>query len=328
MNPIRMAFLCGLLLFVIFQCDFCASQSEQPVICISAGPTPELWDGYEWVQCNPQGNGILYWNGSSWVQAGASSLATWEQECARVTSLPVCVSQATPAPFIVPNSPVPSGPVAPKLGPICAPPVPSISNISSFCANQSAGLGGVTWDSNPAPGAESAAMGFIFSQTTNLVCPFNQTKTTCSGSPGTNLTYDFCTWCGAPSSQVSAAYTCPSGYVMTSSVKGTDCAPIDVSNSNYDLCPPGTHYDNSLQNCVDNATGDLASPCPAGYPYYLPGPHECLANAYPIVYNCQTFTIPLGECLVPKKPKASGQGQCPAGKIYKCGPYGLNCGCQ
>ena len=44
----------------------------------------------------------------------------------------------------------------------CNPPVPSISNINSFCANPVAKLGGATWDQNPPDGDPSVAKDAAF----------------------------------------------------------------------------------------------------------------------------------------------------------------------
>ncbi|MBI3738284.1 MAG: hypothetical protein HY258_04480, partial [Chloroflexi bacterium] len=88
------------------------------------------------------------------------------------------------------------------------------------------------------------------------------------------------------------------------------CVPVDP-NKPFGLCPSGSHYDNTLQNCADDVTNQLASPCPPGYPYYIPADRLCLAKAYPIVYDCQAFTLQLGDCsLQQKKPEAGGSKSC------------------
>ena len=246
---------------------------------------------------------------------------------------------ALPKPSILagpPNSSVPNGVVtlAPPAGSgviKCSPPVPSIDHISSFCANQAAGLGGATWIENPSDSAvakDRVSDNSSFSDNAN--CSWSQNQTTCSGPQDTKVYEEFCTTCGAPNYQNAGtpsygAFVCANGYVQNSNGA---CAPADP-NQGTGFCPSGTHYENGLQNCADDATNQLVSACPAGYPYYLPDLHECLVKAYPIVYDCQTFTVPLGECSTPKKSSASGHVQCPAGQTYTCNPMlGGACSCK
>ena len=227
----------------------------------------------------------------------------------------------TPIPTVTPTSPglVNSGPtffpnvlvtvVPPKLA--CKPPALSITKVNSFCANKTAGLGGATWNQSPSVNDPSVAKeaAFINNFSENPDCTDdNNNKITCSGPQNTKITYQFCTSCGASNSvepqEYDAVYgpnVCSKGYVKSNGA----CAPADPNKPYYAMCPSGSHYDNALQNCADDMTNNLASPCPAGYPYYLPNLRLCLANARFIVFNCQSFTIPLGGCLVLPKPKNS-----------------------
>ena len=208
-----------------------------------------------------------------------------------------------------------------SLLPACSPPEPSISNINSFCANQVAKLGGATWQQNPSDSDPSVVKdaAFINNYSGYPDCNWNGTKVACSGPQDTKMTYDFCTSCGAqnysltaPQGGYDAAFgpnICSNGYVKNNTGA---CTPTNPNNPYYGYCPSGTHYDNTLQNCADDATNQLASPCPAGYPYYLPEFRLCLAKAYPIVYDCQTFTIPLGMCAAQvKKVCQKPAGGCP-----------------
>ena len=112
---------------------------------------------------------------------------------------PAAVSQA-PGAGIIANNPGNVG--IPILGPACIPPVPSISNINSFCANPAAGLGGATWDQNPPDGDPSVAKdaAFINNFSGYQACNWNQSKTVCSGPQDTKVSYELCTTCGASNS--------------------------------------------------------------------------------------------------------------------------------
>src|ERR1700690_3585905 len=206
---------------------------------------------------------------------------------------------ATPAPTPVVVGPGSSSTLAAQAPLAFPPPVPSISNINSFCANQAAGLGGATWVQSPSVNDPSIALeaASINTFSKNPECTDdNNNKVTCSGPQNAKVTYQFCTTCGAPNSVVEpqadeatyGPYVCASGYVKDNS--GGGCVPIDPNKPYYGICPSGSHYDNALQNCADDVTNALASPCPAGYPYYLPVNDLCLAKAYSIQYNCQSFT--------------------------------------
>lgn len=227
---------------------------------------------------------------------------------------PGAAAPQAPGTGIIANNPNPGS----LLAPACSPPVPSVSNINSFCANQIAKLGGATWGRNPPVGDPSVAsdLALINNFNDNTNCSFNQTKETCSGPQDAKVTYQVCTSCGAPNyvalySDYDATYgpnVCSKGYFKDS--EGY-CDPADLNKPYVGICPSGSHYDNTLQNCADDATNQLASPCPSGYPYFLPDDRLCLAKAYAIVFDCQDFTIPLGECPVIKKvPGTGGKGPC------------------
>ena len=239
----------------------------------------------------------------------------------------VCTIYQTPqAPLTKANNPGPAagaivannpGSLLPQA---CKPPAPSISNINSFCANLPAGVGGATWQQTPPDGDPSLAMdaAFIDNFTKNPDCTWDQSKVACSGAQSAKVSYELCTSCGAPNWVDPSAYASTFGpYVcMTGSVAmNGGCVPPTTTPGTYlnlGVCPTGSHYDNALQNCVDDTTNQLASPCPPAYPYFIPVMRLCVAKAYPIVYDCQTFTVPLGACLVPVKkvclPPAGGCG--------------------
>ena len=66
---------------------------------------------------------------------------------------PGAAAPQAPGTGIIANNPDPGS----LLAPACIPPVPSVSNINSFCANQIAKLGGATWGRNPPVGDPSVA---------------------------------------------------------------------------------------------------------------------------------------------------------------------------
>jgi hypothetical protein len=241
--------------------------------------------------------------------------------CQMATSTPVVKGPIGLVPTAIPTTLV-LGPIGLAPTPACSPSVPSISDVNSFCANQNAKLGGATWDQNPPDGDPSVVKDatFINNFSQNADCLLTQTKMACSGPQDEKVTFEFCTTCGAPNYEQVAtpavgAFVCANGYVN----EGGNC----VSPSSYGLCPTGTHYDNSLQNCADDVTDKLASPCPAGFPYYLPDLNGCVANAYPIVYNCQNFTVQLGECKKAEKSNSCQTQSCPRGQTWN--PNSCSC---
>lgn len=190
----------------------------------------------------------------------------------------------------------------------CNPPVPSISNVNSFCANPAAKLGGVSFDFSPA--SPDALNYRIYPKT--ISCDWGNTPTVCTGPQGATFPEMICSSCNDQGSAAAygTTYHCPLG--MTEDAYG-NCNPVDQNNpdDNYSLCPPGSDWDNSKQACVDEKTAALNPQCPPGYPYFNPEFSICLANPDPAVYDCQSFQIPLGECLTVAK-KAGKACQPPA----------------
>ena len=179
--------------------------------------------------------------------------------------------------------------------PACNPIVPSVSNINFYCVNPAKGVGGVTFDYSPSSSYRAT--------TPQGLCGWSANSAQCSGSQGTKFQALICSSCTAPKAPQSyGKLSCSSGTVEDA--QGS-CIPIDPNNpnDNYAPCPPGSHYDNSKQACVDDKTSALNPQCPAGYPYFLPDLDYCLAKPYPEVYDCQSFTIPLGACPTPKQIK-------------------------
>jgi hypothetical protein len=201
------------------------------------------------------------------------------------------------------------------VAPPCVPPVPKIGNVASFCANQSKGVGGASYSdtSDYNNVGSEPANSFLVGDSipANVSCNFDKVSgdATCSGPQNGTFQAMVCASCtaaGAPTiGSGTIGWTCSQGYTD----QNGDCVPIDPKKV-YDLCPTGSHYDNTLQNCADNVTNKSASVCPPGYqayaPYesYLPNNlnipepvHRCWAKAYPEVLDCQTFPIQLGACL-------------------------------
>lgn len=251
-----------------------------------------------------------------------------------LTLLSACGGATPPVNTPVPTGLVnlnPHGPliavtgVAPiSLAPPCSPPAQALSQDSAFCANQAAGIGGAnlsdttSFENIPANETE-LTLGDV--TTGNATCtwddPNNPSTATCTGPQNGKFQEMGCQACipnNAPQGYVSSggSFACSSGY--TKDNQG-NCVPIDPTKA-YNFCPSGTHYDNALQNCADDVTNKLASPCPAGHQVqYIPDMHMCLANTFPEVYNCQTVTFQLGACLT----KVNKVGQCASqGLKYLC----------
>jgi len=224
----------------------------------------------------------------------------------------------------VPLVPVPLG-LAPT--PICSPPKVSIKNITPYCVDQPYGIAGVTWVEEP-PG--------IFPDSGGLLsCSYDQyhpNNFQCAwgggpfGPQNQQVQLLFCTVCGSPNAN--QVYVCLNGY---SKDDDGNCMPI---NSKYgpDLypyfCAPGSHYDNYLQNCVGDATNQLTSPCPAGFPYYDPTHRLCYAQAQPEVFSCQPFTVQLGDCSVAPKQKQKQKSCKPQACPVRTSWNPSSCSCQ
>ena len=196
----------------------------------------------------------------------------------------------------------------PALAGPCIPPVPNIGAISSFCANPIKGLGGVSysdysdWNNVGTEPAGSFLVGDSIPG--NVTCNFDQgsSDAICSGPQNGTFQAMVCGYCTSPdapppSDPAPNGWTCSQGYT---DVNG-QCIAIDPKQV-YDFCPAGSHYDNALQNCADDATNKLASPCPDGFKgAYSPESHICWEKPYPAVYNCQTIQVNLGACVAPSK---------------------------
>ena len=185
--------------------------------------------------------------------------------------------------------------VPPVLAVACIPPVPAIGDVTSFCADQAAGQGGVTFVYHP----DQSMMNFTTGGPGDLSCDFSDSannKVACSGTKNQEFQEVICTACRSPEApDTFGTFICADGYVKNAN---GECAANDSSAN--PLCPSASHYDNNKQKCVNDASGTPISLCPPGYPTYLPDFHYCLKNAYPIVYNCQTFTVQLGACVASK----------------------------
>lgn len=243
-------------------------------------------------------------------------------------------STATPTPMgDIPKLPGPNQVQVNQNNPIvstaCDPGTPSIVSSVNFCANTDLKLGGAT-----------IVMDASEVTTQNATCTLgtssNDFKFTCYGPQTENVTIEACNSCGPAGksgSQVDwGQYPCSKGYVKMPD--GISCLPDQSSNGQgYESCPAGSHYDNAQQWCVDDVTQQkLTDLCPNGTKTYLPSNHHCLPINYPEVYNCQTFTVPLGACLTKIKSSESGGSNscepppsgCPIGEIWKA----AKCSCD
>ena len=213
-------------------------------------------------------------------------------------------------------------------------PAPTIGQVTSFCANQVVGLGGVTFILTHSCLLYSNDGSFYASIPSNVNCTWDQktNHVACSGPPGTSFQVTVCNTCGVVQPQGSVI--CASGRTANPPNGCFPSSPEGTHNGQVPVCLSGTHFRNTLQNCVDNTTNQLASPCPPDYPYYYPAaaPGTCFKKKVPgQSANCQYVTVPLGACLTLVKKVPGTGGQCPAGKSYKCS-MGMNgsqsCSCK
>ncbi len=219
-----------------------------------------------------------------------------------VISLAACGPQNSPMIAPPPGAAQPGMPASVhKLLP-CTPPSISIDEVQPFCANLATGEGGVTFV------VHASDTHTMYYQTKgNATCNYTADLNgafadSCTGPQGGQFTKVVCTTCIAPNAgapQSYSAYTCSNGFVDNNVANTGECDPVDP-NQYFSACPLGSHYNNDIQNCVDDATQQLASQCPPGFPYYLPDDHLCLAKAYPEAYNCQYFPLQLGVCINPE----------------------------
>lgn len=252
-------------------------------------------------------------------------LLTLLAACGPATATPGLVNQQPP---IVPNVAVTV--VPPQLAQVCNPPVPSISKINSFCANPAAGLGGASFTDTTYLGNPNVNNGESNPYSAdNVNCNWQQgldtSKYSCSGTQNTKFQVVICAMCVPPNQPTIVpgySISCSTGYMKDAQ---GNCTPIDP-NQVYGLCPTGSHYDNGAQNCVDNVTNKTASPCPAGFPYYEPdNSHYCWSKSAPTAYNCQSFTIPLGDCSIQPQQKSCPPKSCAPG--YSWSPAKCACVC-
>ena len=242
--------------------------------------------------------------------------------CEMGTAVPPPPSPPPPPPTSVPatpltknNNPGPAAGIAnnPNPGsiipPVCDVPAPTMGQVTSFCANQVAGLGGVTFDPYTQLLPNSNDGSFYASIPSNVNCTQDQktNHVACSGPPGTSFQVMVCNTCGVIQPQGSVI--CAFGRTANPPNGCFPSSPEDTHNGQVPVCLPGTHYDNNKQNCVDDVTGQLVSACPSGYPYYNPEYYTCSSKSNQGIFNCQTFTVPLGECLTSVK-KVPGTGPC------------------
>lgn len=180
---------------------------------------------------------------------------------------------------IVANNPGNPGPGS-LLPPACNPPVPSVGNIISFCANPSAKLGGATaedYTSLTADGTNSWLVGDFISSAFTCTLSDATSEAICSGPQNGTVQVMVCSSCGGDTAASNAPHVCAKGY--TEHGDGNCYAANASQNDPSSWCPQGSHYNNTLQNCADNNTNHLASPCPSGYSYYIPYAHECFSNS-------------------------------------------------
>ena len=207
-----------------------------------------------------------------------------------------------------------------QLVPACNPGVPSIDQVTAFCANPSAKIGGAGFVFHPSGATGNIeANGEAVVEESGADCqwqnnggPNGPSQAICTGKPGSTMQVMVCSACTLLNSDAvpSSDIICPGGSVPPNST-GNNCpylVPTPAPNALLPLttlCPSGTHYDNDQQNCVDNGNGnvvpDTASQmCPPGYPYFDMYTDYC--SKIPLnLYNCQYFSVPIGDCSQVKK---------------------------
>ncbi len=173
----------------------------------------------------------------------------------------------------------------------CTPPEPAVDQAVSFCANKDAALGGASF---------YVSGDWVWHNIAQATCDADTSGSTlklvCSGPQDTSVQVTSCGSCGGgdpPGASIFGDYTCAKGFE-----KRPNGSCIQASaEGNYGLCPPGSHWDNGAQYCLDNATDARNTDiCPPGTVTYLPDYHSCLTKPYTAIYNCQTWKVPLGSC--------------------------------
>jgi hypothetical protein len=234
----------------------------------------------------------------SWIYLGVV-LLIFLAACGPATATPAGSVQNGPIPAPTVVSAQAQGPLPLGAKPLlCTPPAVSIDQVTPVCVSQTKGVGGISFVEHVSDPA--SAFAFIHGDITSQTCGWDQKADfetlTCKGPPNAQFQYEVCTHCGTEVATVpSYSYTCSTGYVKDG--KG-GCTPSDLKQY-YGACPPGSHYMNVTQNCVDDATEKPVAVCPPGFTgQYLPDRHVCLdVQAFPVAYSCQTFQFKLGACV-------------------------------
>ncbi len=217
---------------------------------------------------------------------------------------PVGIPTATP----VPTSP-PSYKSATNLhvgngllpGPGCTPPQPKMEGVSSYCADPSKNQGGVTysdWTNLTANGTYSWLVGDSIPAGVTCNLDNGSSTATCSGPPGMTIQGMICSSCSIPNAAGSNDWVCAQGFTLSGD--HTSCISPDPQFYNHQtFCPAGSLWNNSLQQCVSETISKQVVVCPTGHPFYDPGTGRCYTQPQ-MVYDCQTFPVTLGFCVVLK----------------------------
>ena len=224
----------------------------------------------------------------------------------KVILLPTATPMAIP-----PNSP---------LFGACIPPALSLNSANGWCANHTSKTGGVTINM-------SGELGIDYTNNVGVSCTGVQGKFICTGPQNASFPISTCTWCGGgvpygqkvdPSKDF-GDYTCSIGY---SKDPTTGICKPDKGRYPDGACPTGSHFDNSQQWCVDDATNQkVANLCSPGTVAYLPSFQSCLLKPLPtpMEFNCQTWTITLGDCTTQKSTGGAPPAKnCPLGSTNTC----------
>ena len=334
MNPIRIMLLCGVLLFLIFDCDFCEQNPAYVAFenCLSTPATGclalegtiaanELANAegtpvnYEKIiknnnpPSNPPPTGVeclyrdssdpVFWTGSRWILCDHESgtLDYWNGSAwVHFGNIKSGAECSQPKNWPDCSSVETPVPIPPLLN-VCTPPALTLDSANGWCANFTSKTGGVTINM-------SGERGINWGNDAGVTCTAENGQYICSGPQNASFPISTCTYCGGgfPSGQGPTSdkdfgdYTCSTGYV-TDPANG-NCKPA-TSGYPDGACPTGSHFDNSQQWCVDNTTNQkVTNLCPAGSVAYLPGFHVCLLKPLPspMRFNCQTWTITTGDC--------------------------------
>ena len=294
MKIFRIAFLCSLMLLVMFQCDFCETNPAYVAFehCVD-DPTNGCWEIQGTVMANEMNH-----------------------------------AEGTPVNYekLVKKTPVPTQP--PTNPPACVPPVPAIDKVTAFCANLRAKMGGASFVISPGQSNNQPFFsGWADNEESGASCQSaSDSEEVCTGKPGSTMQVMVCSQCSlfsyAPSSQ---DVVCANGSVMavpgepSSGCNYVGPTPDPNAPSQFYLCPTGSHYDNTQQNCVDDRSGNVvtggdSSNCPAGYAFYDLWSGLCSKERLHI-YNCQYFSVPIGDCLTRK---ITGSAPCQPSAVTHC----------